>query len=287
MPILILFSGIVFTKELETNNCLHFLHVLIEERTIGFITSTYRKHTHTGFYSKWSSFVPLHRKRNLVNSLLRRAYDIASSNQLVHTEFMNIKRMLSRHGNPNIFLDLCIQQFLNRKYGVTQQRDTPAEPSPSPKYISLQLPYLGSVCNNIRQELSSFIRHKAVVNAKLRCFQSNRKLESWFSIKDWQALLNRINVVYKLTCSCDASYIGQTQRNLINHIEEHRTSLSSSVCRHFQANPDHRVDFHNPEVIGSDNNWRRLQILESLLIQEHKPELNANIPSMPLCIFNV
>ena len=117
----------------------------------------------------------------------------------------------------------------------------------SPKYVSLQLPYLGSISNNIRQELSSFIRHKAVVNAKLRCFQSNRKLESWFSIKDWQALLNRINVVYKLTCSCDASYIGQTQRNLINHIEEHRTSLSSS-CRHLQANPDHRVDFHNPEV---------------------------------------
>jgi len=45
-----------------------------------------------------------------------------------------------------------------------------------------------------------------------------------------------------------------------------------------QANPDHQVDFHNPEVIGSDNNWRRLQILESLLIQEHKPELNAKHP---------
>ena len=42
-----------------------------------------------------------------------------------------------------------------------------------------------------------------------------------------------------------------------------------------------------PEVIGRDNNWRRLQILESSLIQEHKPELNANIPSMPLCIFNL
>jgi len=45
------------------------------------------------------------------------------------------------------------------------------------------------------------------------------------------------------------------------------------------------LSFHNPEVIGSDN-WRRLQILESLLILEHKPELNANIPSMPLCIIN-
>jgi len=88
-------------------------------------------------------------------------------------------------------------------------------------------------------------------------------------------------------CLCGASYIGQTQRNLINPIEEHRTSLSSSVCRHLQANPDHRVDFHNPEVTGSDNNWQQLQILESLLIQEDKPEQNAHILSMPLCTFNL
>jgi len=195
--------------------------------------------------------------------------------------------MLSRNGYPNNFLDCCIQQFLNRKYFVTQQRDTPAEPSPSPKYISLQLPYLGSVSNNIQQELSSFIRHKAVVNMKLRCIQSTRKLQSWFSIKDRWALLNRFNDVFKLMCLCGASYIGQTQRNLINPIEEHRTSLSSSVCRHLQANPDHRVDFHNPEVTGSDNNWQRLQILESLLIQEDKPEQNAHILSMPLCTFNL
>jgi len=248
--------NIVFTKERETNNCLHFLDVLIEKTSTGFITSTYRKPTHTGLYSNWSSFVPFHKKRNLVSSLLRNGYNFASSYQLVHTEFMNIKRMLSRNGHPGNCLDRCIQQFLNRKYGVTQQRDASAEPFPSPKYISLQLPYLGSVPNNIRQEPSSFIRHKGVVNVKLRCFQSTRKLQSWFSIKDRKALLNRFNVMYKLTCSCGASYIGQTQDNLINRIEEHRTSLSSSVCRHLQANPDHRVDFHNPEVIGSRAGFR-------------------------------
>jgi len=95
--------NIFFTKELETNNCLHFLDVSTEKTSTGFITSTYRKPTHTGLYSKWSSFVPLHRKRNFANSLLRRAYDIASSYQLVHTEFMNIKRMLSRNGCPDNF----------------------------------------------------------------------------------------------------------------------------------------------------------------------------------------
>ena len=56
-----------------------------------------------------------------------------------------------------IWNERCIQQFLNRKYGVTRQRDSPAEPSPSPKYIALQLLYLGSVSNNIRQELSGFM----------------------------------------------------------------------------------------------------------------------------------
>jgi len=147
--------NIVFSKELETNNCLHFLDVLIEKTPTGFITSIYRKPTHADLYSKWSSFVPLHRKRNLVNSLLRRAYDIASSYQLVHTEFMNIKRMLSRNGYPNNFLDRCIQQFLNIKYGVTQQRDEPVEPSPSPKYISLPSPkYISLSFTQIYSKLS-------------------------------------------------------------------------------------------------------------------------------------
>jgi len=279
-------SNTVFTKDRETDNCLYFFDVLIEKSPTGFITSTYRKPTHTGLCPKWSSFAPLHRKRNLINSLLRRAYHIASSYQLVHTEFINIKRRLSRTGYPHNFFDRCILQSLNRKHGVTRQCGSPAVPPPSLKHISLQLPYLGSVSSNIRQELSSFVRRKAVVNVKLRCFENTQKLQSWFSVKDRQVLLNRFNVVYNLTCSCGAFYIGQTQRSLINRIEDHRTSLSSSVCRHLQAKPHHLDDFHNPEVIGSDNNLRRVQILESSLIQEHEPELNANI-SIPPCIFNL
>ena len=103
--------------------------------------------------------------------------------------------MLSCNEYPKNFLDCCIQQFLNRKYVVTQQCDAPAEPSPSPKYFSLQLLHLGSISNKMWQELSSFIRHKAAVNVKLRYFQSTRKLQSWFSMKDWQALLNQFNIL--------------------------------------------------------------------------------------------
>jgi len=52
------------------------------------------------------------------------------------------------------------------------------------------------------------------------------------------------------------------QHNIINCIEEHQMSPSLSVCRHLQANLDHWVDLLNPKLIGNDDNWQRLQILE-------------------------
>ena len=44
-------------------------------------------------------------------------------------------------GTPTNVLDRCIQQFLNRKHGVTRQRDLAAETSPSPKYCIFHYNY--------------------------------------------------------------------------------------------------------------------------------------------------
>jgi len=80
-----------------------------------------------------------------------------------------------------------------------------------------------------RSMVALFIRHKAVVNVKLRRFHNTESFKAGSRLEDRQALLNRYNVVYRLTCSCGASYIGQTQRNLINNIEEHRALTLQSV----------------------------------------------------------
>jgi len=108
---------IVFTNELETNNCLHFVVALIDKSSNDFIATTSRKPTHTGFYSKWWSFVPLQKKRNFVNSLIRCAYDIPSSYELIHTEFVNIKRMLSRNVLPNNFWTDAFSNSLRENTG--------------------------------------------------------------------------------------------------------------------------------------------------------------------------
>jgi len=94
-------KSIKFTREQESNSKLAFLHVLITRKANNQIeTSVFRKTTHTGLYLKYNSFVPNRYKRNLVNSLLQRAYNIGSSYHIIHKEFEIIKKMLARNGYP-------------------------------------------------------------------------------------------------------------------------------------------------------------------------------------------
>ena len=65
----------------------------------------------------------------------------------------------------------------------------------------------------------------------------------YFTYKDKQSVLRRSNVVYKITCSCGDSYIGQTKTNLEFRIKEHKPGLSKNdtdVSEHLIENPDHQ-----------------------------------------------
>ena len=95
----------------------------------------------------------------------------------------------------------------------------------------------------------------------------------------------KTGIVYKLTCSCGSTYIGQIRRNLLNRIKEHATSEKSEVCKHLLQNPFHRVDFNTPTILGSENDTARLLILESLFIQEQTSDLNNDSQFGPLMIF--
>ena len=75
--------------------------------------------------------------------------------------------------------------------------------------------------------------------------------------KDTLPNLNKKNVVYKINCSdCDASYVGQTGRQLHTRISEHRNQI-----RHKIQNPsvvtEHRVSY------GHDFEWEDMEILDT------------------------
>ena len=93
-------------------------------------------------------------------------------------------------------------------------------------------------------------------------------------------------IVYKLSCICGFTFIGQIRRKLLTRIKVHTTSKKSDFCKPLLQNPTHCVNFNTPTILGSENDTTRLLSLKSLFIQEQTPDLNNDSQSSPLMIFN-
>ena len=275
--------NIKFTTEIQNNKCINFLDVLVDNSSTTVTTSTFRKPTNTGLYSKWSSFVPRRYKYNLVNCLLDRAYKICSSYESICSEVDNIKVMLGRNGYPAYFLDSCVRRFFNRKYDKMLSH---LEKRKNCRTVIARLPILGDMSMQLKKELSALVEKHTWNRVILRIIDNTWNIGHNFRLKDQQKTLMKYGVVYKLTCSCGSSYIGQTRRNLINRLKEHSSSDKSEVCRHLMDNPDHKVDFAKPNILSSSGDSARLLILESLFIQKYEPLLNVDSKSAPLYLFN-
>ena len=107
-----------------------------------------------------------------------------------------------------------------------------------------------------------------------------------FSYKSRQSVLHSVGVVYQLTCSCRQRYIGQTKRNLITRLNEHRTRQNFEVCRHLMENPKHAVNFDSPIILDRSSYNTNLRIKEKLHIAKRQLQLNVDSQSLSLHQFN-
>ena len=146
--------NIKFTTEIQNNKCINFLDVLVDNSSTTVTTSTFRKPTNTGLYSKWSSFEPRRYKYKLVNCLLDRAYKICSSYESICSEVDNIKVTLGRNGYPAYFLDSCVRRFFNRKYDKMLSH---LEKRKNCRTVIARLPFLGDMSMQLKKELFALV----------------------------------------------------------------------------------------------------------------------------------
>jgi len=94
-------------------------------------------------------------------------------------------------------------------------------------------------------------------------------------------LLTNNNVVYKISCmDCDASYVGQTKRQLKTRIKEHynnirSTSSNPSVITEHILQHSHTFDWDNVKILDTENNYFKRSISEMIHIKEQSHGLNA------------
>ena len=98
--------------------------------------------------------------------------------------------------------------------------------------------------------------------------------------KDRNEHNNNSNVIYKLCCNdCDATYVGQTKRQLRTRVNEHRNNIKLSSDRHSVIsehiiNETHTFNWENTRILDHERNYYKRLISEMLHIKEQKNGIN-------------
>jgi len=99
--------------------------------------------------------------------------------------------------------------------------------------------------------------------------------------KDQTDYINKSNVVYKIGCkNCEATYTGQTKRQLKTRVKEHCNNIKLDSTKHsvisehiFKYN--HMFDWNNVKILDTESNYNKRLVSEMLHIKEQKRGINS------------
>ncbi|XP_065573268.1 uncharacterized protein LOC136035407 [Artemia franciscana] len=251
-------SNLQFTIELEDSGKLPFLDVLIIKNIPSLDFSIYRKPTHNDRYLHFSSNHPPCVKRGVVISLVDRFLKICSRNH-VKSELDYVKDILFCNGYP---INL-IENIIDRRLKKIKQENRKPVPLDSgtlaiEKKTFTTLPYVSKLSDKLGKILK---RHNLSVS-----FKTEQKVEHFFnSGKDkTDPILG--SGVYRVPCSCGRFYIGRTNQQLGERLQEHKISIDkslrlenkndnfdSALAQHIYENPAHLVLFEEATLISTVN----------------------------------
>ena len=253
--------SIKFTREEEDeHHSLAMLDTITTRSSQGQLSFTvYRKPTHTDQYLQFSSNQPLQHKLGVIRTLYHRCQTICSNEDLKLKEVEHLKKVLSVSGYTKAAWNAATTPR-------TQCQDLrKQQPNPRPRG-SITLPYVGPMT----QAVARNIRKTGVMVHTKPC---NTIRERLVHPKDKLPTLDQAGVVYKINCdTCDASYVGETERKLSARFKEHHRS-SSPVGQHMEYN-QHKVTDSNVSVLHKESDWFRRGVAEAIHIDQHSPVLN-------------
>ena len=198
-------NGISFTCVTEDNNrSISFLECLVTAKSSAFTKTVYRKPTHSGRYLHFHSSHPNSAKRAVVISLINRASKICSDDTLKTKELDEVKTTLKQNGYPVAFIE---------KVSSSQQQPRSANKTFD---CTVQIPYRKNTAESIRAVLQKYsIRTVFKVDNTIAKYLVHSK--------DKISPEDQTDCLYEIRCgNCDATYIGETSRQLKTRIAEHK-----------------------------------------------------------------
>ena len=179
-------------------------------------------------------------------------------------------------------IDKHISRYLNKK----QNPGNNTEPSENISSRYFKLPFVGSYSQIAQNKIRALIK-KCCKPIEAKLVFSSFKLQDVFSTKDKLPLFKKSSVVYKFTCACKATYIGETSRRLNTRIIEHLgKDKNALVFKHLQSSENCKSHVNEDSFVVLDcapTNWQR-RIKEGLYILWENPSLNKQLTHVSVSI---
>ena len=253
-------ADIQFTREVEENGKIPFLDCLVSRHDNKLQTTIYRKPTHTDRLLDQSSYNPTSHKATTIRTLTRRAQLVCDSTDSLTDESKYLDNVFSKNNyNPD---------FVKRNvYKNNEPNTTNAKP-----VTTATIPYIKGTSETIARILQPYdirVAHKPITT--LRQLLTN--------VKDKDEPNDRQGAVYKIKCcDCQASYIGETGRNLNIRLTEHkRATKNGDVNNHIaehHLHTNHRIDWDSAECVTYSTDYYKRLTLESWFINLEQTPLN-------------
>ncbi|XP_073231504.1 uncharacterized protein [Porites lutea] len=255
-------ADIQFTKEIEENGKLPFLDCLVSRDNNELRATVYRKPTHTDRLLDESSYNPTSHKATTIKTLTRRAQLVCDTPDSLRDENKYLERVFIKN-NYNA-------DFIRRNiYRPTEADATNQNPT---HVTTVTIPYIKGTSETISRILQPYnirVAHKPTTT--LRHLLTN--------VKDRDEPNNRQGTVYKIKCSdCEASYIGETGRNLNTRLTEHKRAtrngdVNNHIAVHHQLT-NHNIDWDSAQCLTYSTNYFQRLTLESWYTNLEQTPLN-------------
>ena len=238
---------IQFTREVGENGKIPFLDCLVSRHDNKLQTTIYRKPTHTDRLLDQSSYNPTSHKATTIRTLTRRAQLVCDSTDSLTGESKYLDNVFSKNNyNPD---------FVKRNvYKNNEPNTTNAKP-----VTTATIPYIKGTSETIARILQPYnirVAHKPITT--LRQLLTN--------VKNKDEPNDRQGAVYKIKCcDCQASYNGETGRNLNIRLTEHKRATKNGDVNnpehHLYTN--HRIDWDSAECVTYSTDYYKRLTLES------------------------
>ena len=283
-------SVLHFTSELGVGNKLPFLDVEVEISDGQHQLSVYRKPTNLGKCLDARSECPERYKTGVIRSYVRRALLTCSSWALLHQELQKLKEMLVNNHYSSKEIDTEIRNALH-KFMAKPAKENVNEHERGQTHKIFYKNQMGPNHKADERALQQIIKKNvSPANSedriKLIIYYRTRRASNLVmkNNEHQEGKLKATNVIYAFKCTygdCEprpnAMYIGHTT-----------TSLSRRLTCHLQSGAplQHMRDEHsrtltradlteNTKILARENNRRKLQITEAVLIRLDKPHINT------------